>query len=33
MTANDLRNNDKKNLLQSALKVLGNILTKGKSED
>lgn len=33
MTTNDLRGHDKKSLLDVALKVLGNILTNGKSED
>ena len=33
MTVNDLRAHDKKSLLDSALAVLANVLTKGKSED
>lgn len=33
MTPADLKSKDKKNILQSALKTLGNILTNGKSED
>lgn len=33
MTPNDLRQHDKKHALQSALKVLANVLVKGKSED
>lgn len=33
LTPNDLRSHDKKHLLQAALRVLSNILTKGKSED
>lgn len=33
MTQTDLKNSDKKHVLQSALKVLANVLTKGKSED
>lgn len=32
-TVNDLKSSDKKHLLQVALKVLANILVKGKCED
>lgn len=33
MTSNDLKAHDKKNIIQSALRVFSNILIKGKSDD